>query len=55
MLLGVATTNVNEADKDHSTPLHMAATQGNKNIVELLVCAIFLHIIVTGVTMCLVC
>ena len=37
MLLGVATCDVNAADYDHTTPLHMAAVQGNANIVELLV------------------
>ncbi len=37
ILLSVSTCDVNAADSDFTTPLHMAAIQGSANIVEMLV------------------
>ena len=37
MLLSVTSCDVNAVDHDQTTPLHMAAIQGNASICELLV------------------
>ena len=38
MLLSVSSCDVNVPDNDHTTPLIMAAMQGNRDMVDILVC-----------------
>jgi len=52
MLISVTSCNVNAADSDQTTPLVMAALQGNAVICETLVCvySIWLHVLLTSFT-----